>query len=406
MNQDSLPRPLAKYLAGLPAAVRDELTPRLAQVHEALQQENATVDRVLAVLATAPGLKPDAEAILIEALARLPHPLLPAVLASRFGARPEKAIQKALKKAWHQLKVQGIEISPELVKAPGTPIISPVQEPTQVKAFVSRIEGNGSRMIIFHLPGLGQSFNLFVVLANDVEGLKDAYAVPMSNKEVKLYLNHIRSELPGKLAPVDPAYALGVLEACFQIDPESTAEAAVLYRQVRPTLQHRLEHATPPAIQSLLPPLDPAGISLDSCVELLFEEDFLNWPLEPEDIQPLLEKLAAVQNSPLHLTEEQQQARYDDIMTTALQELFPPEQRRRLSDRLLHMAYYLDRTDRPYLARLAQAAGEDLARERSILEKENPFLVGLFMVPVEMLRRSLPAAEEEPPPAGRIITDF
>ena len=63
-------------------------------------------------------------------------------------------------------------------------------------------------------------------------------------------------------------------------------------------------------------------------------------------------------------------------------ELFPPEQRRILSRRLLEMAYYLDRTGRPHLARQAQAAGEDLERERSLLERENPFLFGLLMFPL------------------------
>ncbi len=406
MNQESWPRPLAKYLAGLRADLRDLLAPLLAQIQQALDQEGAGVDDILELLAAAPLRTVSQETALIEALARLPHRLMPAILAGRYRANPERAVHKALKKAWHHLKVQGIEIPPELAKPSGKAIVSLRPEEAPVKAYASRIEGNGSRLIAIHLPGLGQSFNIMMVLANDVEGLKDVYTMPLSNKEVKLYLEQVRSELPGELAPVDPAYAFGVLEECFQIDPDSTAEAVMLYRQARPILRQRLGQATPPAIQSLLPVLDAPQKYLESCVELLMEEDFHNWPLEPADIQPWLAKLAEVQQSPLHLTEEQQEARYSDLMTKALQELFPPAQRRLIGQRLLHMAYYFDQTDRLYLARLAQTAGEDLLRERSILEKENPFLVALFMLPVEMLRRSLEPASEQAPTAGRIITDF
>ena len=406
MNQESWPRPLVRYLAGLPADLRDFLTPCIGQIQQALEQEGVGVEGILELLAAAPRRSVAQETALIEALARFPHPLMPAVLAGRYAANPEKAVQKALKKAWHQLKVQGIEIPPEAAKPSGKAMVSLRPKETPVKAYVSRIEGNGSRMVVMHLPGMGQSFNLLMVLANDAEGLKDAYLMPMSKREVKLYLEQMRSELPGELASVSPAYAFGVLEECFQIDPESTAEAMLLYRQARPLLRQRLGEGTPPDIQSLLPVLDDAQMYLEGCVELLMQEDFQNWSLEPEDIRPWLEKFAEVQNSPLHLTEEQQQARYTDIMNKALQELFPPARRRLIGKRLLHMAYYYDQTARPYLARLAQAAGEDLGRERSILEKENPFLVGMFMLPVEMLRQQHESKEKQATASGRIITDF
>ncbi|MGQ9921446.1 MAG: hypothetical protein ACUVRZ_08975 [Desulfobacca sp.] len=408
MSQESLPRPLVKYLASLPAEHREWLTPLIMKVQQALDQDGARVEDVLALLAAAPPRRVSQETVLIEALARLPHPLMPAILAGRYGDHPERAVHKALKKAWHHLKILGIEIAPELAQSPGKAVVNLRPEEAPVRAYVSRIEGNGSRMIILHLPGLGQPFNFMMVLADDVEGLKDAHLMPMSKKEVKLYLEHVRSEIPGELAPVPFAYAFGILEEYFQLDPQSTAEAVLLYRQARVFLRQRLGEATPPAISSLLPVLEDAPTHLERCGDLLLQEDFLTWSLELEEIEPWLEKIAAVEQSPLHLTEEQQRARYDDIMAKALQELFPPARRRLIGNRLLHMAYYYDQIERPYLARLAQAAGEDLGREHNMLELrgENRFLLGLFLLPVEMLRRKLESPEEETTASGRIVTDF
>lgn len=406
MNLERLPRALARYLASLPVALQEILPPLLVKVQEALGQEETSPADVLAILAEAPLATPAQEAALIEALARLPHPLLPQILAARFAASDEKVIQKALKKALHLLKVQRVEIPPELSKPSGTAILSPFQEPPALKAYVSRIEGDGTRLIAVHLPGMGQPFNLIIALVNDQDGFKDLYAVPMSNKEVKSYLEQLQTDATGKLADVDPAYAFSCLEEYFLIAPESTAEGVLTYRQLRSILRDRLEGVSSHDITSLLPPLEDRQSYLNNCVELLTLDDFFSWVPEQEQLLPFVEKLAAMQNSPLHLTEAQQQARYEDLLIAALKELFPQEQRLLIGKRLLHMAYYLLKTDRLYMACLAQAAGEDLLRERSSLEKESPFLVGLFMLAMETLHHALGPDEEQPPTSGQIITNF
>ena len=107
------------------------------------------------------------------------------------------------------------------------------------------------------------------------------------------------------------------------------------------------------------------------------------------------------------LTPDQKVARIENVVDEAIKELFPPEKRRLLSRRLLEMAYYLDRTGKPHLARQAQAAGEDLERERSLLERENPFLLGLFMFPLkEMYDQTVAPEAAKPQTQGHILTDF
>ncbi len=403
MKETSFPRSLVKYLAGLSPTLQEKLTPLLMQVQQALAQADASVDTVVQVLAANPLATPEEDLILIEALARLPHPVMPAVLQTYFGS-DRKDRRKVLKKAWHQLKAQGIAVPEEYFREHGPGILTSAAESAAITAYVSRIENNGSRMVILYLPGQGQLFNLMAVLANDEEGLLDGYAMAMGRNEVKRYLEQVRAELPGTLAPVDPGYAFGVLEACWQRHPEADNEVAKTYQAVRPLLQQRLGDLLIEDVTTLLPQPSEVADYVQDTANLLLMEDFFQWTLSPEEISPWLEKIQAVNNSPLHLSDEQIKARYEDIMRQALQELFPPSRRQLLAQRLLHMAYYLECSDRPYHARLAQAAALDVARERSLLEEESFFLTALFMLPLEISLKMDSKEQEAAAEPGRIIT--
>jgi len=406
MDQAVLPRTVVKYLGSLPPAWQEKLTPLLTETYEALSQEGIEADAILAILGSRPVASPQEEIALLEALARMPHPLLPAVLQAHFGGRGGKSQQKALKKALHHLKTQGVDVPAAFFKDQAPSIVAPVAAASPMTAYISRVEGNGSRMVAFHLPGLGQPFNLMVLLANDVEGLKDGYAISMGRREAKRYLEDVRAEIPGTLAEVEPAYALGVLETCFQVDPEARSEGAELYQRFRGLLQERVGTAPIINLQELLPVVEDPGKHLTETPALLIQEEFANWMPTPEEVRPLLEKIQAVEESPLHLTEEQKRSRYQDILKQTIQQFFPPRQRQLLSQRLLHMAYYLEKADKPYLARLAQVAALDLARERSLLEEESPFLTAMLMFPLQMLLDENLESAKETSASGRIITDL
>ena len=401
MEIQALPRAAARYLAGLKPREREVLTPLVIQVYQALQQE-ATTEQILELLAGQA-----AEPALLEALARLAHPRLPVLLQPYVGDSVDKSLHKALKKALHHLKAQGIDLPPELAQAKEDSIVRPVLSAAPARAYMSRIEGNGSRMVIVQLPRQGQSFNLFLALGNDVEGLKDAFAVSLSNKETKRYLDDTRGAIPGELVEIPPAYAVAMLESCYQANPDPDSEAGRAFCRARAVVQERCAQEPAPDIRALLPPLANRQQDLDRSLELALEEDFLNWQPTPDELAPWLEKIQAIENSPLVLSPEQQESRMEQTIAEAAQELFPPEHRRLLAQRLLEMAYYLDRSQRPHLARQAQAAGEDLERPRSRLEKENPFVLGLLMFPLREIYDEKKEANAPPPPSrGRIITDF
>ena len=106
--EDALPRPVAKYLAGLPPERQKKLASLVAGVYQALN-EGAEIEPILELLAANP-VEPAEEAAIVEALARFSHPLIPVILQARFGGTADRTCQKALKKAFHLLRTQGVEI--------------------------------------------------------------------------------------------------------------------------------------------------------------------------------------------------------------------------------------------------------------------------------------------------------
>ena len=404
--EDALPRPVAKYLAGLPPERQKNLTPLVSRVYQALS-EGADTEQIIELLAANPVSGPEEEMAMLEALARFGHPLIPEILQVRFGGTADRTCQKALKKAFHLLKTQGLEIPRDLVKADESSVFKPLTIPAQIKGYTSRIEGNGSRLVGLQIPRRGQSFNLFLALGNDMEGLKDTYAVLLSNKEAKRYLESTKQDIPGDLVEIPPAYVFKILEESYQANPDQASESVATYLRVRTVLENLLGQESPPDIHDLLPVLEDREQVLKQSRELSLQEDFLNWHLSPEDLNPWLRKIQEIEKSPLVLTSDQKMARIEDTVAEAIKELISSPKRRLLSRRLLEMAYYLNHTGKPHLARQAQAAGEDLERERSPLERENPFLLGLLMFPLwEMYDQEKKPETPESKTTGRILTDF
>ncbi|MBM4287807.1 MAG: hypothetical protein FJ135_06615 [Deltaproteobacteria bacterium] len=406
MSETVLPRPAVKYLANLPSATQAWLSPLLQQVQQALssgRDEGEIVD----ILAAQPVPEPKGELLLLEALVRLAHPLLPEIVHTHFSRPEDRNRQKALKKAYHYLKAQGVAIPAHLTAPTEEAVVRPLPGETAVKGYMSRIEGNGSRMVILQISRLGQPFNLFMALVNDVEGIKDAYDLLLGLKEVKKYLEETRENMPGELVEFPAPFLFQMIEDAYQLNPDPSSKGVAAFLRVRGILKNRFGQEKASDILELLPVLEDRETYLEQSKELVLEEDFFSWQCHPHALRPWLEKLQGINDSPLVLSKEQKIARIAQTVEDACHQTFTPEKRKLFSRRLLEMAYYLDQTERPHLARMAQAAGEDLLRLRSSLEPENPFLFGLLMVPLRiMYALAEEEMEETPETEKRIITDF
>ena len=98
---------------------------------------------------------------------------------------------------------------------------------------------------------------------------------------------------------------------------------------------------------------DPA--LLTESAELLAEREFRTWFFGPDELQPYLEELSSIKNSPLVLNRTQQEERFADVIVRAVTELFSGELRDSWPRRLYEMAYFLWSTARRRPAQQAVA---------------------------------------------------
>lgn len=389
-------------LAALPPEAATRLAAQAAQVREVLASGENLAD--LEVLAT-----PDPDDLLwdlhlLQTLAKIKHAAIPGLLASLFAQAKDKERRKALKRALHLLKTAGVPVAEDLL---------PREEKTAAwtpgpaaLARVSRFFADGERYVV--LEGSREFLdggNTLVVRVSDVAGIQECHLFSLKRKHREELFRNFRQQGLGEFVAVPPAYAVRLLENAFDLDAGS--EAAADYAALRTAIwQHWSFPEEAGELTRRLPELseEDRRAWVERSGDLARHPLFLSWLPSPEEIAPWVEKVQAVQNSPLVLTEHQQRARYDQIIEEAALALYPSESRGRLGRRLLDMAYFLDLTGNPAEARVAQAAAEDLAAGANRpLGVEGPFLRGLVMYAVLLALEETRQAEPARTPAGLVL---
>ncbi len=364
-------------------ARREELARLLTQVQELLATGDAGKG-VQALLATVPPGDTAWDVALIAALGKIPQPAVARALHNHFSFCTDKTRRKALKKALHHFQAQGVVIPADVLKPAGSSLVRPLAaEP--VTGYLSPMDGTGSRIIILHGSRERLGFSALTALVNDVRGIEDCFAATVNKKGFQELLAHAEENARGQLAVAAPAYCRHLLEEAYALAPES--EGALHYRAVRERLHQQPELQEAPDLEELLPALEAgaANAYVTEAQELVLDEVIGAWMPGADELEPWVPQMLEVLNSPLVLSEDQQKARFEDVIQQATRALYPQEQRLRLSRRFKETAYYYDRLGQADKARRAQAVGEDLQRQRSELEGENPFLTALVSYPLSVL---------------------
>lgn len=322
---------------------------------------------------------------LIAALSGLAHPGVPGLLTALFGAGEDKPRRKALKRALHLLKTRGVPVPENLLpREEAAPLRAPGRAPAL--AHLSQVLGNGERYVILEGPKEILGGNFLVSLVSDQEGIKECHLLSVKSRERREFWDHFRSQGLAEPATASPAYAVRLLEKAQELKPD--AEGVNRYRSLRQKIWQEWGHPDDaPDTEALLPALNPGDQSrfLDQSRDLARHPLFFSWLPGPEEITPWLNKLREVQESPLVLSEQQRQARLEDVVEEAVLALYPLEARDLWRGRLLTMAYFLHLRGLETEARLAQAAAQDLtAGSRGPLAGENPFLQALVWEAIQM----------------------
>lgn len=368
--------PEAQGLSPLAPEAATALKAQVAQVAAALNsgQDLETLKKLMAPQPQDPAW----DLHLLAALGNLAHPNLPPLLAAWFGHSQDKTRQKALKKALHLLRTRGVPVPPELLPRQEARPLKPAPGPPPL-AFAFPIFGNGERYFVLEGSKEILGGNLLVVRLSDEKGFKECHLLNLKRQQRQEFWDHFRNQGLKEWATVPPAYAVRQMDEAYEIDP--AGPGASRYGALKERIYaHWGRPAEAPEPEHLLPNLSPADGSryLEQSRRLALDPLFLSWLPSMEEITPWLDKIKEVQDSPLVLSEQQQQVRIDGVVEEATAALFPPETRKYWRRRLWHMAYFMDLKGRPEDGRAAQAAATALTEsEKGPLSGENPFLKAL-----------------------------
>jgi len=324
----------------------------------ALADPATGVDRLAA-------LPPDElDAALREGVNERGEAVLPLVttLAER-GAGPTRRIAR---RVLYRLAQSGItpparETRPVIGRRPERPL----------RAWLSGIDGSGSRAAWILFEGGYGGLALCSVILNDVEGVMEIAGGEITKKRLETELARLRAsqklpwvELPPEhvIARVSEALALHTTRSTTP-PPEFSRWQRVFQStgagtgpDVAPAPS--LSGGNPTGDQTPAPTNDP--LLADRAAQLFRLPELMGWFLDPESVQSDAVKLMEARSSRLVLSDQIKAEREAAIVTQVLERELTDEARRRWANRLTEMALIFQMTARPDAAACARAAAGQL----------------------------------------------
>lgn len=294
-----------------------------------------------------------------------------AVLRALEDTAADKLVRREAKRSLYRLQQKGVAVERPRPEPPRL-----TAGPAGIEGYLSSVDGRGDQMVWLVRPVAGGALHLFAVV-NDPEGLKEIELAEVSRKTVRGLREELARKHQIRLVEADWRYCDFVIDRAFHW-AGAHGESAGDYPRLRSQLTAEPVVAMEPLIYRHLEreAVRADAASLADSHALLQEQELRTWILERDALRPYLEELAAVRDSPLMLTEQQQRERFAGIVARALDQLLGGEKRSSWQRRLEEMAYFFHATGRPEQAKKALAAALALgAREGS--GHEIPFFEAL-----------------------------
>jgi hypothetical protein len=387
-ENDALTSPWSEALAQLPLDLRLAIARELGVEHAGL---------TLAVLrAVRPAASGRDTLTFVEALADIPLTGSALLLQEILGETTDKGVQKAIKKALHRLKVQGVTFA-EIQPKRQTTVVGAVTHRLE-KCLASFIDGVGERMFLLIRTKPMGGYNLAYLVINYGTGIRYALGLQANKRELPEILEKVQG--PAPLIELDPSYCQCQIALAHQMNLETNTPVPEEYFALRDIIGECNTTFERAIIYSALSEADlTAAKTYDTYAdELLKLPEFAGWTLPASIIQKYGDALREIEQSQIVVSPALQQERMNEIHTRAMEEALGERSRRLMRMRLEEMAYYLLRTDRHREALWAVAAAQSLEDDNPHRLRHNPFAGAL-------LARSLDLAKARPG-SGRIILPF
>jgi len=292
------------------------------------------------------------------------------VVAALAGAEAtaDRATRKEIRRALYRLDQAGVHApaAPPAAGGATTSVLGPM-----IEAWTSAVDGRGDRLawLVREQPSGG----LVLVAAeiNEPLGLRDLRALEPTRKQLRTMRQRFQTDAALTLVPADwRAVDALVVEAQDRLE---TPDRKLDYRRMRSRITSQPPAAATELVSSRVHEPDDeerARLTAESSA-LLAEPELRTWWPRPEEAAPVLAEIRAIRESPLVVSQAQQEDRLKEVLTRASRSLYPAAV---VARRLQATAFVFAETNRLDAARRALAAAATL---RANPDAEVPLLQAL-----------------------------
>jgi hypothetical protein len=287
-----------------------------------------------------------------------------------------RAVRRAARRALYRLSQRGIDARAAL---PSRAVI-PRQPERAVRAWLSGIDGSGSRACWILFEGAWGRLHLCSLILNDLTGIADVAGGDITKKRLDRELASLRQSQKLPWVATDPTRAVGLVAEALALHARLGTSAPAAFERWRPMFVGASPAAATPPARETDPALAERGAAL------LGRPELAGWFLDAERAQPDAVELLQARESRLVVSDTVRAEREEAIVSRVIDRELGDEARGVWARRLGEMALVFEAEGTDEAAAIARAAAAGLA-ELGRAARQQPFARGLA-------RRTLEIASE------------
>ena len=265
----------------------------------------------------------------------------------------DRGVRRAAKRALYRLSQRGVAPAPA---PPAAPVVRR-GTPHAVRAWLSGIDGSGSRAAWILFEGAYGGGALCSLILNDVVGIAEVAGGDITKRRLEAELASLRAAQKLPWVETQPVRALGLVVEALEVHRERGTSPPAAFARWQPFFAGIAPAGPPP-----WPAADPA--LAERAIELLGLPEMAGWFLDPETVQSDALEVQEARESRLVVSDQIKAERQETILARVIEREFTPEARRRWGRRLAEMAWIFTAIDRSEHAAIAAAAAAAFVDEQ------------------------------------------